>query len=477
MLSGPIRLTFVPQPRQQAYLTSPADITVFGGSRGGGKTYGSLGDFWLHSEAYGEHARGLMVRKTREDLKDTIDIGGAMYGDAAKYNEHKNRFEFKTGSKLYMAYLENEKDAEHYQGWSLTRCYIEELTQFTSLTPMKKLLATLRSAHGIRCQMKCTCNPGGPSHHAVKSEFIDLGPFQLTTDAATGLTRVFIPSRIEDNPALLAADPGYINRLKAVGSPELVRAWLEGDWDVIEGAFFPEFNRARHVVSPFPVPNQWIKFRAMDWGSAAPFCVGWWAVVQDDTEHDGALLPRGAILNYREWYGARAGSANEGLKLTAEEVAKGIVSRETDDTGHREFVAYGVLDPAAFAVISGPSIGETLVRHGASFRRADNTRRSRDKKMGGWDQLRARLKGNKDGQPMLFIADSCRDLIRTLPMLQHDAHNAEDVDTDMEDHAPDAARYACLSRPYLQRPEQVRDKNPWRVSNAFKFADIEARGR
>ncbi|HEX5261944.1 MAG TPA: terminase family protein, partial [Phenylobacterium sp.] len=392
-----------------------------------------------------------------------------LYGNAATWKEHGSWFDFKGGGRLYMAYLENEADAQHYQGWNLTRVYLEELTQFSSLQPMKRLLATLRSPAGVRCQMKATCNPGGPSHNAVKTEFIDNGEFEIVTDPETGLTRVFIPSRLEDNPALTDQDPGYVGRLKAVGSAELVRAWLEGDWNVVEGSFFPEFSTRRHVIEPFPVPNDWIKFRAMDWGSAAPFVVSWWTVVQDDFEHDHRLIKRGAIVNYREWYGASA--PNVGLKMTAEEVAAGIVSRETID-GKREYVAYGILDPAAFAVISGPSIAETLVRHGASFRRADNTRRSRDKKMGGWDQLRARLKGNADGDPMIFLFDSCKHLIRTLPMLQHDPMNQEDVDTDGDDHAPDAARYACMSRPYTQRHEHIRDKDPWLIANVFKLHEL-----
>src|SRR5262245_48458412 len=174
-----VELRFVPQERQKIFITSPADITVFGGARGGGKTFASLGDFWLHSEMYGVHARGLMLRKTREDLKDTIAVATAMYGNAAEWKEHGNFFAFKNGARLYMAYLENEADAEHYQGWSLTRLYLEELTQFLSLKPMKRLLATLRSAAGIRCQAKATCNPGGPSHTAVKQEFIDHGAFQI----------------------------------------------------------------------------------------------------------------------------------------------------------------------------------------------------------------------------------------------------------------------------------------------------------
>jgi hypothetical protein len=343
------------------------------------------------------------------------------------------------------------------------------VTQFHNLQGILKLMAALRSAAGIRCQLKMTCNPGGPSHFAVKQMFIDNGPMQIVRDPATGITRVFIPSRVEDNPALLENDPGYINRLKAVGSPQLVRAWLDGDWDIVEGAFFPEFDRARHVIRPFPVPNDWIKFRSMDWGSAKPFSVGWWTVVQDTFEHDGRVIPRGAIVRYREWYGKKIGQTDVGLKMPAEDVARGIVSRETDDKGKREFVAYGVLDPGAFAVISGPSIGETLGRHGAIFRRADNSRVSRDKRMGGWDQLRTRLKGDEDGHPLIFFFDHCLDAIRTLPMMQHDDHNPEDLDTDTEDHAVDDIRYACLSRPFMRRQTAQRDRNPYLVANVFKL--------
>jgi len=464
---------FVPQAAQVPYITSPADITVFGGARGGGKTYGSLGDFWLHAEMHGPHAKGLMLRKTREDLKDTIATGIELYGNAAEWRQHDGQyFSFRNGARLYMAYLENERDAEHYQGWSLTRVYLEEITQFLSLTPMLKLLGALRSPVGIKCQMKATCNPGGPSHFAVKQMFIDQGPFKITTDPETGITRVFIPSRVSDNPALLSNDPGYINRLKAVGSAALVRAWLEGDWDVVEGSFFPEFSRDKHVITPFPIPSEWIKFRSMDWGSSTPFSIGWWTVVQDDLEHDNRIIPRSAIVRYREYYGAVPGHGNVGLRLTAEEVARHIVKRETDERHKREFIAYGVLDPAAFNVVSGPSIGETLQRNGAIFRRADNTRVSRDRRMGGWDQLRNRLKGDLDGRPMLYIFSHCHDLIRTIGMMQADSHNPEDLDTDGEDHAVDDTRYACMSRPFTARQEAMRDKNPYLAANAFNFKKL-----
>ena len=292
-----------PQPGPQAaFIQCTADVVCYGGARGGGKSWAIALDFWLHAERHGEDARGLILRKTREDLKDFIDTAGHMYAGSARYSEKGNFFKFTTGAKLYCGYLEREADAANYQGWSLTRLYFDELTQLTTLDPVLRLLATLRSAKGIRPQAKFSCNPGGPSHHEVKSKFVDLGAYNVTWK--DGLSWVFIPARVQDNPALLQADPRYIDRLKSTGSPQRVRAWLEGDWNVVEGAFFSEFSTARHVIPPFTVPAHWTKFRSMDWGSASPFAVHWLAVVQDNFEHDGRTIPRGALVVYREWYGA-----------------------------------------------------------------------------------------------------------------------------------------------------------------------------
>ncbi len=183
------------------------------------------------------------------------------------------------------------------------------------------------------------------------------------------------------------------------------------------------------------------------------------------------MVPRGALICYREWYGAS--KPNVGLKMTAEEVARGIVELETRN-GKREYISYGVLDPAAFAVIAGPSIAETMLRQGVVFRRADNRRVNHDKRMGGWTELRARLKGNADGCAMIFLFDTCKAIIRTLPMLQHDPHNIEDVDTDGEDHAADSVRYATMSRPYLARAAQdPNSKSPWLVANAFRLHELK----
>ena len=224
-------------------------------------------------------------------------------------------------------------------------------------------------------------------------------------------------------------------------------------------------------LSPFVVPAHWVRFRSLDWGSAKPFSVGWWAVVQDDFRHDDRLIPRGAIVRYREYYGAQGNGTNVGLKLPAETVAKNIVSRETHN-GVRERIAYGIADPGCWAMISGPSVAETLLRHGAPFRRADNSPRQQGQEDG-------RL-GSGQGPPDRqrrrpaddVLQSQCRELIRCIPMMQHDDNNPEDLDTDAEDHAVDEMRYACLSRPFLARSTPVEDRNPYLIANCFRLKEL-----
>jgi hypothetical protein len=179
----------------------------------------------------------------------------------------------------------------------------------------------------------------------------------------------------------------------------------------------------------------------MDWGSARPFSVGWYAV-SDGTD---PAFATGAIIKYREWYGAS--EPNVGLKLTAEAVGAGIREREAGDK-----VTHGVLDPSAFAQDGGPSIAERIYEGSGRkvvFHRADNARVALRGAMGGWDQLRSRLVG-EDDRPMIVFFSTCLDTIRTLPALQHDEARPEDVDTKGEDHAGDETRYACMSRPWVR---------------------------
>lgn len=433
---------------QSALISCPVFEVFFGGARGGGKTDGVLGDFLEHADAYGEHAIGLMLRRQRTELVETIERSKAIYGPLGwRFAEQDKMWRAPNGARLRFAYLERDADAEAYQGHSYTRVYVEEIGNFPSDKPILKLMATLRSGAGVPCGFRATGNPGGPGHQWVKARYIDPAPsgYQIIRDAASGLERVYIPSRVGDN-AYLGED--YVNRLRASGSAELVRAWLDGDWSVIEGAFFECWTNERHVIRPFEIPREWTRLRSADWGSAKPFSIGWWAIVQDDFEHEGRILPRGAMVRYREWYGSSA--PNVGLKLTAEQVALGIREREQPD----EKITYSVMDPAAFAVDGGPSIAERMGNHKIHFSRADNKRVSQLGAIGGWDQMRQRLIGDGDGRPMIYAFTTCVDSIRTIPALQHDKSRAEDVDTDGEDHAADEWRYACMSRPWVRAEEK-----------------------
>jgi hypothetical protein len=218
-----------------------------------------------------------------------------------------------------------------------------------------------------------------------------------------------------------------------------VKAWLEGDWNTIEGAFFDKWS-SRNIVAPFVIPEWWTRFRSFDWGYAAPFSAGWWAVVGEARRLGDITVPRGALVRYREWYGS-TGRPGEGLRLEAEAVARGILERERG-----EGVKWGVADPSIFRQDGGPSIGERMSRAGLTFLHADNTRVGKAGALSGWDQMRARIAGDGEG-PMLVVFDTCRDFIRTVPVLQHDPARAEDLDTAAEDHVADETRYACLSRP------------------------------
>ena len=442
-----------PQPGPQtALLTCPIPEICYGGARGGGKTDGMLGEWCSHAAEHGEHAIGIMLRRTRTELIETIERSRTLYGQlGATFNEQKFMWTFPNGARLRFAHLERDSDANKYQGHNYTRVYVEECGNFPSATPILKMFATLRSGAGVPCKALLTCNPGGPGHGWVKARYINPAPrgyVSIPTEFTNPWThekiireRIFIPSFVTDNK-YLGSD--YIATLQQSGNDNLVKAWLMGDWDIVDGAFFDKWSH-RNIVTPFKVPDDWLRFRAADWGYTAPFSLGWYAVAGDDAHEYG--LQRGCLVRYREFYAMAPGQPNVGLRLTTEELA--VMVKEKSQ-GER--YAYSVIDPAAFAENGGPSIAERFARAGVEFKPADNRRLGARGAMGGWDLLRARING-QDGKPMFVTFSTCTELIRTLPILQHDPDRAEDLDTHQEDHAADELRYAVMSRPWVPTKE------------------------
>lgn len=372
----------------------------------------------------------------------------------------EDEIRFWNGSKIFLCHCQHEKNRFKYQGAEIHVLMIDELTHFTEV--IYRFLRNRVRAVGLNLSEKnrskfprivAGANPGNIGHQWVKASFVDNADdlaIRQMGKSEGGMRRQFIRAKLEDNPSMMEDDPEYEARLEGLGSEAQVKAMRWGDWDIIEGAFFDNFDAKRHILRPVELPSHWLRFRAGDWGSAKPFSIGWYGVASDDWLHpDGVVVPRGALVKYREWYGVKTNPdgtflPDVGVKMTAEQVAHGILEREG-----QEKMTYSVMDPAAFHVVSGPSIGETMARQGVHFHEADNKRVPNQGAIGGWDQVRARLNGDAEGRAMLFFFSNCRHTIRTLPALQHDENRVEDVMTDSEDHAGDETRYACMSRPWI----------------------------
>jgi hypothetical protein len=319
-------------------------------------------------------------------------------------------------------------------------CAIEEAGNYANPSPIWKLFGALRgSGNG---QIILTFNPGGVGHGWLKDLFIRPAPKGmaiLTKKLPTGkeFKYIYIPSRVTDNQILLAQDPEYIDRLHMVGSPELVRAWLEGDFEIHEGSYFPEFS-GKHIISPFKIPEHWPRYLGYDWGFRSPFAACWGAVSsgKDDKGHE-VPFPKDSIIIYRELWGKMVDNVSQANQIAAA-------------SGREQPIC--VADGSIFDNQGGPSIGEqmntVLARHGHPiFKRADKDRLS------GWAQIRQRLVGIRqnvgqtiEAKPLLYVFATCPYLIETLPALSIDKRNPEDADSTGDDHMLDALRYLCKER-------------------------------
>jgi len=350
----------------------------------------------------------------------------------AEWYEQKKMFVMPGGGRLRFRPLENDADAQKYQGQNLTDAAVEEAGNYSDPGPIWKLFGALRSTSGVPTQLLLTFNPGGPGHSWLKEKFVKpapLGNRKLLWELPNGrkVPYVYIPSRVQNNRLLMLKDPGYVDRLYLTGGPELVRAWLEGDFEIHVGAYFPEFGQ-RHIIAPFAIPKHWPKYLGFDWGHHSPFCAVWGAVSSGKDDHGKELpYPKGSIVIYREAWGKNVDNGD---------IAAQIVKLSGDE---RPIM---VADPSIFADEGGPSIADQFKAvfsktNFPHFKRADNER------VGGWSQIRRRLKPET---PYLYFFSSCPYLIETLPALAIDQKNAEDCDTTGDDHGPDALRYLCKER-------------------------------
>ena len=438
------------QRRQADLISCPANEIGYGGARGGGKSFGVLLDWMAHETRYGKLAKGILFRRTIPELEDMLSKASELFPSmGANYLAQPKTWVFPSGAKLKFRYLDRDSDADSYQGHEYNWMCFEEAGNWPSPRPLDKLKACLRSAAGVRHRLVLTMNPGGVGHNWLKARFVDPAPPYTVHTDDNGWSRVFIPAKVQDNPELLQADPGYIGRIRdAAGSEAMIKAWLEGSWDIVAGGMFDDVYRAGvHVLDPFPIPASWRIDRTFDWGSSHPFSVGWWAESDgtDATLADGSRrsFPRGTLFRIAEWYGWN-GNPDEGCKMLAVEIARGIVKMQADfPWGSR--VQPGPADNSIYDAANGVCIADDMARLGVSWTQSDKSPGSRKT---GWEAMRRRFKACLTS-PMeeagLFAFSTCRHFIRTVPVLPRDSKKPEDVDTKAEDHVADEARYRCLA--------------------------------
>ena len=457
-------------PKQTIAFTTEATEVLFGGAAGGSKSFllRASAIRWCH-EIGGVQV--YLFRRTLPDLRDNHLRGPTSFqvllqdhlkSGHVKYRSVENEFEFWNGSILHLCYCDSENDVEKYRGAEIHVLLIDELTHFTEYQ-YRFLRSRVRKA-GLKIppqyekklpRIETASNPGSVGHAWVKRTWINPKPAMeiwRAEDDDGGMLRQFIPARLSDNPHLTRDDPMYANRLKGLGAQNLVRAMLDGDWDIVAGMAFEKLRRDVHSIEPFKPPEDWNLFGSFDWGSTKPFHFGLWTVANGNELPDGRLYRRGAIILFDEIYGWN-GVPNEGLRKEAEEVAEMIAVRTKGKK-----LGYISADPSMWKVDGGPSLAELFLKRGVVLRRADNSR------LVGYAQVRQRIAGDEDG-PMLYVTKNCHDgFWRTLPDLVMDERHPEDVDTDQEDHAYDSVRYACMSRPWmtLVKKEEKKTKDWFR---------------
>lgn len=443
-----------PSPKQELFLTDEHSNVAFGGARGGGKSFAIRLKAIILCLMY-SGIKVMIVRKTFPELtanhikplKELLMCG--QKGAVAKYNDSKKEMRFRNGSEILFRYCDTEKDVDRYQGTEVDVLFLDEATQLSE-DQMKKICACVRGVNAFPKRVYYTCNPGGKGHGYIKRLFID----KVYNVGEHPEDYSFIQSLVTDNKALMESDPDYLKQLEAL-PPKLRQAWLEGRWDVFEGAFFEEFRVTpdpqacydagitveeaaeqhlwTHVIEPFSIPDGWKIYRSYDFGFGKPFACNWYAV---DYE--------GCAYMIAELYGC-TGTPNEGVKWSPEKQFSEIARIEREHPLLKGKRIQGVADPSIWDGSRGIAIIEEAEKQHLWFDKGINDR------IPGWMQIHERFKFDEYGKSMLYIFSTCKDTIRVIPLMMYDEHKPEDLDTDLEDHILDSIRYFCMARPIAPR--------------------------
>lgn len=439
-----------PQERQRLFMQRPEYEALYGGAAGGGKSDALVIE--ALRQVHIPYYKGLILRKTFPQLKELIDKSLNYYKAAyprARYNASNHTWTFPSGAQILFGAMQHTQDRTKYQGQAYDYIAFDELTHFSWEEYSYMFSRNRPNGPGTRVYIRATANPGGVGHGWVKERFITaMPPMTPVTDIVEWTDpdgtkhrgkqkRIFVPSSVFDNKALLQNDPLYVQRLASLPDAER-KALLYGDWDTFSGQVFTEWvndpqhyadRRFTHVIDPFVIPRDWAIWCGLDWGYAKPFSVGWYAV-----DHERR------IYRIKELYGC-TDTPNTGVKWEPAEVAREIRRAEQEDPNLKGRQIFRVGDPAIWGSQTGESIGTLMERERIYWDKGDHAR------IDGKMQVHHRLAFNADGVPMLYVFRTCPGFIRTVPNLVYDDVHVEDIDTEGEDHIYDELRYVCMRNP------------------------------
>ena len=425
-----------PNPKQARFLASAHRYTAYGGARGGGKSW-AVRVKGVGGALYYPGIKILMLRRTYPELENTIispliellntaALDGKPAGDRLfTYNATMRTLFFANGSMIKFGHLQSANAVTEYQGQEYDWIFMDEATHFTEWE-FRVLAATLRGVNKIPKRMYLTCNPGGVGHLWVKRLFVERD-FRAGEDPEDYL---FIPATVEDNTALMDSSPDYIQMLDLLPD-DLRAAHRYGDWDAMAGQFFGEFRRETHVIKPFLVPQEWPRYRAIDYGLDMFACL--WVAVDFG----------GRAWVYRE-------VQQPGLIVSdAAALMRGLTLPE-------ERIQYTIAPPDLWSTQkdTGRTMAEVFAQNGVGLARASNSR------VQGWLTLKEYLKPGADGRPNLLVTEDCPCIIRNLPALQHSDKNPSDCATEPHDitHICDALRYFVQFRTLGAIRQAVREE-------------------